>query len=121
VNLWLAFVEMIHEPTRKKTNRFGCQHQKIYNLIIQKTSTVSPARVAAFDILRKIEDGAFSSVLLAAKEPELNQVDRALCHELVMGVLRWQLKLDKLIEHFAKRKVTSLDLPVLVASRLALY
>lgn len=69
----------------------------------------------------KIEDGAFSSVLLAAKEPQLNHADRALCHELVMGVLRWQLQLDRLIEHLAKRKVESLDLPVLLALRLGLY
>ena len=54
-----------------------------------KLKDVSPARLAAFDILRKVEDGAFSSVLLATEERELKQVDRALCHELVMGVLRW--------------------------------
>ena len=86
-----------------------------------KAATVSPARVAAFDILRKIDDGAFSSVQLAAKEPELGIADRALCHELVMGVLRWQLQLDKIIEQLAKRKVSSLDLPVLLALRLGVY
>jgi 16S rRNA (cytosine967-C5)-methyltransferase len=88
---------------------------------LAKTAKISSARVAAFDILMKIEDGAFSSVLLAAKEPQLNHADRALCHELVMGVLRWQLQLDRLIEHLAKRKVESLDLPVLLALRLGLY
>lgn len=86
-----------------------------------KGSAVSPARLAAFDILLNVEAGAFSTVLLAAKEPELRQNDRALCHELVLGVLRWQLQLDKIIEHFAGREVAGLDLPVLVALRLGVY
>ena len=44
-----------------------------------------------------------------------------MAHELVLGVLRWQLWLDKLIEHYAKRAPDSLDLPVLLALRLGLY
>ncbi len=86
-----------------------------------KLKDVSPARLAAFDILRQVEDGAFSSVLLASDEPRLQPVDRALCHELVLGVLRWQLFLDKIVEHYSKRKVESLDLPVRIALRLGLY
>lgn len=42
-------------------------------------------------------------------------------HELVLGVLRWQLWLDKWIEHFTKRGIESLDLPVRIALRLGLY
>ena len=82
---------------------------------------ISPARRAAFDILREVEAGAFSSILLAAEEPKLKAVDRALTHELVLGVLRWQLWLDKSIEHFTKRGVESLDLAVRIALRLGLY
>jgi 16S rRNA (cytosine967-C5)-methyltransferase len=82
---------------------------------------VSPARRAAFEILREVEAGAFSSILLATEEPKLKFADRALTHELVLGVLRWQLWLDKLIEHFTKRKVESLDVAVLLALRLGLY
>jgi 16S rRNA (cytosine967-C5)-methyltransferase len=63
----------------------------------------------------------FSSILLADEEPKLKPSDRALVHELVLGVLRRQLWLDKLIEHFAKRDVQSLDLPVRLALRLGLY
>lgn len=44
-----------------------------------------------------------------------------MCHELVLGVLRWQLWLDRTIEHFAKRSIESLDLPVRLALRLGLY
>ena len=86
-----------------------------------RSKQVSPARRATFDILREIEAGAFSSVLLAAHEPALKPSDRALTHELVLGVLRWQLWLDKLIEHFAKRRVESLDLAVRLALRVGLY
>lgn len=86
-----------------------------------KSKEISPARLAAFRILRQVETGAFSSVLLAAEEPNLQPLDRALCHELVLGVLRWQLFLDKIIEHFSKRRVEGLDAAVRIALRLGLY
>lgn len=82
---------------------------------------ISPARLAAFNVLQQVETGAFSSVLLAAQEPHLQPVDRALCHELVLGVLRWQLYLDKIVEHFSKRRIESLDPAVRIALRLGLY
>ncbi|HWF87438.1 MAG TPA: 16S rRNA (cytosine(967)-C(5))-methyltransferase RsmB [Pyrinomonadaceae bacterium] len=86
-----------------------------------KSKEISPARLAAFRILLQVETGAFSSVLLAAEEPRLKPADRALCHELVLGVLRWQLFLDKIVEHFARRRVESLDQGVRIALRLGLY
>jgi 16S rRNA (cytosine967-C5)-methyltransferase len=88
---------------------------------LAKANEVSAARQAAFEVLNQVEGGTFSSVALAAKEPELQPLDRALCHELVMGVLRWQLQLDATIEHYAKRNVASLDVPVLLSLRLGLY
>lgn len=86
-----------------------------------KTKDISPARRAAFRILQQVETGAFSSVLLAAEEPQLKPADRALCHELVLGVLRRQLCLDRLVQHYAKRSVESLDPAVRIALRLGLY
>jgi 16S rRNA (cytosine967-C5)-methyltransferase len=88
---------------------------------LSKRLEISPSRLAAFKILEQVEGGAFSSVLLAAEEPRLQAVDRALCHELVLGVLRWQLLLDTTVEHFSKRRVESLDQAVRVALRLGLY
>lgn len=82
---------------------------------------ISPARLAAFKILQQVETGAFSSILLAAEEPRLQPADRALCHELVLGVLRWRLYLDKIVEHFSKRRIDSLDTSVRIALRLGLY
>src|SRR5690348_2756812 len=83
-------------------------------LVLAKLS-ISPARWTAFEILHKVDAGGFSSTLLAAEEPKLEPADRALCHELVLGVLRWQLNLDKRIEHYLERKVSSLDVSVLIA------
>jgi 16S rRNA (cytosine967-C5)-methyltransferase len=90
-------------------------------LAIDLDKQVSPARLAAFNALRKVEEGIFSSVALAAVDPQLSSQDRALCHELVLGILRWQLQLDAIIEHFAKRNVEQLDAPVLHALRLGIY
>jgi 16S rRNA (cytosine967-C5)-methyltransferase len=84
--------------------------------------TVSPARLAAFEILKRVEEeGAFASVLLAGIDEEMRSSDRALCYELVLGVLRWQLWLDQLIERYAAREAIRLDAPVRLALRLGLY
>jgi 16S rRNA (cytosine967-C5)-methyltransferase len=86
------------------------------------SNLVSPARSAAFNILRRVEDeGAYASALLAATDEEMRAEDRALCYELVMGCLRWQLWLDKLIEHYSGRGAESLDAPVRRSLRLGLY
>jgi 16S rRNA (cytosine967-C5)-methyltransferase len=90
-------------------------------IALRKVKEISPARLAAFNILQQVETGAFSSVLLASEELRLQPADRALSHELVLGVLRRQLYLDKIIEHFSKRRIASLDPAVRIALRLGLY
>jgi len=83
---------------------------------------VSPARRAAFEILRRVEDeGAFAAPLLASTTGELTPEDRALCYELVLGALRRQLWLDRLAEHYAGRPSERLDAAVRRALRLGLY
>ena len=83
---------------------------------------LSPARRAAFEILRRVEDeSAYASSLLATMDERLRGDDRGLCHELVLGVLRRQLWLDRALEHFADRRMESVDLPVRLALRLGLY
>jgi 16S rRNA (cytosine967-C5)-methyltransferase len=88
---------------------------------------VSPARLAAFEILSRVEDErAYASVLLASahdnmRGDDMSGEDRRLCYELVMGTIRWQAWLDSLIEHYSRRKVESLDSPVRRAIRLGLY
>jgi len=86
-----------------------------------KSKSVSPSRLAAFEVLRRVQEGAYASVVLATIENELKKNDRALCHELVMGVLRRQLWLDRLIELYAKRRVGDLDDSVRLVLRLGIY
>ena len=81
---------------------------------------ISPARTAAFDILLRIErDFAYSSVLLPQYESRLSEKDRGLCHELVLGVLRRRLYLDRIAAVLSKNR--RLDMEVSVAIRLGLF
>lgn len=83
---------------------------------------VSIARRSAFDILRRVEtESAFASVLFAKLDTNMREADRGLCHELVLGVLRRKLWLDRVIEHFADRGCEKLDLSVRLALELGLY
>jgi 16S rRNA (cytosine967-C5)-methyltransferase len=83
---------------------------------------VSAARRKAFEILRRVEEEkSYASVLLSRLDTGLRVEDRALCHELVLGVLRWRSWLDRLIEHLAERNVDSLDLAARLALELGLY
>ena len=85
----------------------------------QSQRRVSPARLSAFEILRRVDEGSYSSVLLA--NLNLKSDDRALCYELVFGVLRHRYFLDALIEHYASRPVSKIDSPVLNSLRLGFY
>jgi 16S rRNA (cytosine967-C5)-methyltransferase len=85
-----------------------------------KTVKISPARSAVYEILTKIEtEKAFSSVLLPFYEDKLSPEDRALSHEITLGVLRKQIYLDKIIGHFTNNK--KLDTAILIALRIGLY
>lgn len=81
---------------------------------------ISPARTAAFDILLKIElEKSFSSILLPIYGSKLGDLDRNLCHELTLGVIRRQIYLDRIIESLAGPK--KLDAAVRIALRLGIY
>lgn len=81
---------------------------------------VSPARAAAFRILTKIEtEKSFSSALLPVFEDKLELRDRALCHELTLGVLRKQIYLDRIVGKLTGGK--KLDTVVKIILRIALY
>ncbi len=87
-----------------------------------QNQNISPARLAAFEILQKIElDRAFSSALLPIYEEKLQAKDRALCHTLTLGVLRNQIYLDRLTETLTAKKIYKFDLAVLLALRIGLY
>ncbi len=84
---------------------------------------ISPARLAAFSILLRVErDRAYASDLLhGADLNSLAVADRALATEIVMGVLRWQSKLDSQLAAVSSQKLAKLDVEVLVALRMAAY
>jgi 16S rRNA (cytosine967-C5)-methyltransferase len=84
---------------------------------------VSSARAVAFDILLRVEtQSAYASELLhSVRLDELSPADRGLATEIVMGVLRWQSRLDAAIAAESSRSVAKLDIEVLVALRMAAY
>jgi 16S rRNA (cytosine967-C5)-methyltransferase len=84
---------------------------------------ISPARIAAFDILLRVEQtDAFASELLhSAGYHKLTSADHRLATELVMGVLRWRPVLDQELAASSSLKIEKLDVEVLTALRLAGY
>ena len=73
--------------------------------------SISPARTAAFDILLRVQqqDAYASELLHSERLNSLSTVDHGLTTELVMGVLRWQSRLDEAIAAAAARSLSKLD------------
>lgn len=90
---------------------------------VKSIPAVSPARLTSFEILRRVEESAaYSTVaLISDTGGQLQEKDRALAYEIVLGVLRHQLWLDYLIEHYTGRSASKLDAPVRRALRMGLY
>lgn len=83
---------------------------------------LSPSRSAAFDILVRVEQGAFADEMLHSERlSQLSPADRGLCTEIVMGVLRWRSLLDEMIGRWSKTPSHKLDTEVLTALRVGAY
>jgi len=84
---------------------------------------IAPARAAAFEILLKVATTtAHSDDQLRSREVDaLSAQDRALTTTLVLGTLRWQLKLDQRVRPLLARPAARLDPAVKVALRLGAY
>jgi 16S rRNA (cytosine967-C5)-methyltransferase len=80
----------------------------------------APARTLAFDILRRVESGAWASELLLAHAAGLDSRDAGLASEIVLGALRYRAQLDFLIEYYSGRR-RKLDLEVRIALRMGIY
>ena len=91
--------------------------------MVKAMSAVSPARRAAFAILKNIEKGkGHSDDLLRGKNVSaLSEADRHLTTALVLGVLRWQIDLDGRIRQLLKHPNAKLDAEVLIALRLGAF
>jgi 16S rRNA (cytosine967-C5)-methyltransferase len=84
---------------------------------------VSPARKAAYKILRQIDLTRATAIdqLQTAEVSNLKEPDRRLTTEIVMGVLRWQGELDHQIAQLSKRKLADLDAEIVTILRIGLY
>ena len=84
---------------------------------------VSPARLAAFDILLLVAEGrGHSDELLHSQHTDaLSEQDRNLATALVMGVLRWLIALDAEIARHLSRPDQTLAEPVAMALRLGAF
>lgn len=84
---------------------------------------ISPARLAAFNILVRVEREASYAVELLHSPilDGLSPLDRNLATELVMGVLRWRSVLDQSIALLSFTPFRKLDLEVLTALRIGIY
>ncbi len=80
---------------------------------------ITPARDAAFRVLKKVHGGGFASDLL--RREKLDARDASLAESIVMGSLRFQSQLDFLIAHFSGRPQPKLDEEVRIALRMAIF
>src|ERR1017187_8861040 len=80
----------------------------------------APARTLAFDILRRVQTGAWASDLLLAHSAGIDSRDAGLASEIVFGTLRYRAQLDFLIEHYSGRR-QKLDIEVRIALRMGIY
>lgn len=84
---------------------------------------IAPARVAAFEVLRRVTAGRHDlpTALAQAREGLDDDRDRALATDIATGTERWRAALDHLIVLYAKRPIARLDGDVVVILRLSLY
>jgi len=84
---------------------------------------ISPARVAAFEILTQTvaNKGNSDDLLHSAHTAKLSPEDRNLATTLVMGTLRWQIALDARIQALLQRPDQRLAEPVALALRLGIF
>jgi 16S rRNA (cytosine967-C5)-methyltransferase len=79
---------------------------------------ISPARLIAFDVLRKVQQGGYASDLLLQRSAPLDSRDAGLASEIVFGCLRYQAQLDYLI---ARRVPRPPEPEVQIALRMGIY
>ena len=78
----------------------------------------SPARITAFEIIRKVDKGGYASDLLL--DASLDARDAGLASQIIFGVLRFRAQLDFLIAHYSGR-TGSLDPEVRIALWIGLF
>lgn len=82
------------------------------------------SREAAFKILYDVEqNGAYVNRALSdiLRRGGLSPIDAGLCGELVMGVLKYKLTLDRIISEFSSVKLRKISTSVITLLRLGIY
>src|SRR5215813_6617283 len=107
----------------RRATASGREARRAHRVLRIEKTNVSPSRVAAFDVLWRVatEDAFASDLLASTRHDRLSREDHALAQELSLGVLRWQIQLDFLVERYTRRPLDRLDPEVVVALRLGLY
>jgi 16S rRNA (cytosine967-C5)-methyltransferase len=84
--------------------------------------TVSPARRAAYEVVRRVfEDGAYADRVLRGASTGLDERERAFARQLAYGTVQRMRTLDHAIGTLGRRPARKLDPPVLAALRLGAY
>ncbi len=94
----------------------GCRLRRL-------VAKITPARLAAFEILKLVGEGKGHSdeLLHSARVDGLSPEDRNLTTALVMGVLRWQIALDARVRRLLQRPEQRLAEPVAIALRMGAF
>ena len=82
------------------------------------------ARKIAFEVLMRVDGGAFADLALDAaleRSPTMDPRDRALCTELVYGALRQRGRLDFALTRFSRKPLAKLEPRVLWLLRLGVH
>ncbi len=84
---------------------------------------ISPARVAAYDILMAVSSGNadLATATAFARAGLRDDRDRALAAEIASGVQRWRASLDHVITAFARRAIDRMDPEITEILRLGAY
>jgi 16S rRNA (cytosine967-C5)-methyltransferase len=84
--------------------------------------SVSPARSAAFEVVRRVfEDDAYADRVLRSATAGFDARERAFAQQLAYGTVQRVRTLDHAIETLGKRPARKLDPPVLASLRLGAY
>jgi 16S rRNA (cytosine967-C5)-methyltransferase len=91
--------------------------------VAEAMAKITPARLAAFEILKLVGEGKGHSdeLLHSARVDALSPEDRNLTMALVMGVLRWQIALDARVRPMLQRPEQRLAEPVAIALRMGAF
>lgn len=82
---------------------------------------ISRSRAVAFEVLEQVGQGAYASDALRDESARLDPRDAGLASQIVFGCLRYRKQLDYLIAHYSGRRTETLDAPVQIALRGALF